>query len=408
MSGAGERFCRDGRFAVDGVGLAEITRGGTPAYVYSAGTVRGQYRRLAGAFPEFRVLYSLKANPNPAVCRLLRSAGAGGEVSSLAELETALEAGISPRDIVLVGPAKTDAEIEQAVGAGIAAIVVDCVEDITRVDEAAARLGRDASMLCRINTRERPEAREVMVGGPGKFGFDEEDIVEALRGVRPSRARVAGIQVYSASQVLDSRFLEEHIGYVLDLARRLAGEAGFELETIDFGGGFGIPYSDADRELDVDRVGAAAARLLEAAGMPAGCQLLLESGRYIVGPAGVFLTRVERVKRSRGRSIVITDGGINAFSRPVFMRVAHRALVLDRPGEAPTGEFDICGPICTPLDCLGRDVPLAAPRPGDTLGFFDAGAYGRTMSLLGFMSRGAPAELLADDGRLTSVPGRVA
>jgi len=402
MAGPGDRFTAHGEFAVDGVGLEGIVgRFGTPVYVYSAGTIRAQYRRLAGAFPGFTVCYSLKANPNPSVCRLLREEGAGAEVSSGAELATALGAGFNPGNVVFVGPAKTDAEIEAAVGAGIGAVVADCPEDLRRVDAAAVRLDRDASVLCRVNTREQPAARESMVGGPSKFGFDEETAAAAIRATPLRRARVRGIQVYSASQVLDGGFVVEHVRYVLDLSRRLSADAGLEVRMLDFGGGFGIPYGEHEPELDLDRAATGVARLRAGADWPGGCRLLFESGRFLVGPAGVFLTRVERVKESRGRTFVITDGGMNAFSRPVVMGVAHRVRLLNKPGSAPTGRFDVCGPICTPIDVLGRDVALPTPEPGDIIGLLDAGAYGYSMSLLGFMSRVPPVEVLADEGRLT-------
>jgi diaminopimelate decarboxylase len=128
--------------------------------------------------------------------------------------------------------------------------------------------------------------------------------------------------------------------------------------------------------------------------------LLFESGRYLVAEAGMFVTRVVRVKESRGRVFAICDGGMNAFSRPVFMRITHPVRLLNRLGERATAHVDVCGPICTPLDCIARDAHLPMPKVGDLVGFLNAGAYGYTMSLLDFMSRGRPTELMADAGEL--------
>jgi len=128
--------------------------------------------------------------------------------------------------------------------------------------------------------------------------------------------------------------------------------------------------------------------------------VLFESGRYLVAEAGVFVTRVVRVKESRGRVFAICDGGMNAFSRPVFMRIKHPARLLNRLGEQATTQVDVCGPICTPLDCIAQDAPLPMPKAGDLIGFLNAGAYGYSMSLLNFMSRGRPTELVADAGEL--------
>lgn len=400
--GAGFEVCqRTGRLRIDGVGLERlIAAAPTPCYVYSADRIREQYRKLRAALPGFDVCYSVKANPNPAICRLLREQGAGAEVSSEQELATALGAGMPAGDTVLVGPAKTDAELRRAIEQGIQAIVADCPEDLERVDALAVELGRDPAVLLRVNTREQPEAREVMVGGPSKFGFDEELVADQVRQVRLRQARIAGIQVYSASQVLDGGIIAAHLEYVAGLATRLASEIGFELQAVDFGGGFGVAYAEDEQELDL---GPVAERGREVRHRLGGCRLLVESGRFLVAEAGVFLTTVQRVKESRGRRIVITDGGMNSFARPVFMRVRHPVRLVSRLAEAPAGEYDVCGPICTPIDCLAKDVRLPEPRPRDIIGLFSAGAYGWSMSLLKFMSRGRPGELLADAGKVTVI-----
>ena len=398
-----EFFVREDRFVADGVALEEITgRHPTPFYVYSASAIRAKYRLLKDQFPAFDVCYSLKANPNPAVCRLLARAGAGAEVSSPGELATALGAGFAPENIIYVAPAKSPADIERALAAGIYAIVADSASELELVESAARKLGRPARVLLRINTLEsQPEAKEVMVGGPSKFGFDEERVVAEVAGLALERVRIAGIQVYSASQVLDPAWLAEHIEYVLKLARRLGREVGFKLECLDFGGGFGIPYNEHDKELNLGLVAATTQRSLdEFRQAEPGCRLVFESGRFLVAEAGVFVTRVVRVKKSRSRVFAICDGGMNAFARPVFMRVRHPVRLLSKLGQKPTLEVDVCGPICTPLDCIARGVRLPQPEPGDMVGLLNAGAYGYSMSLLDFMSLGRPIELVADAGEL--------
>lgn len=396
-------FVRDGRFVADGVPLEEIAgKYPTPFYVYSASAIHTKYRLLKDSFPAFDICYSLKANPNPTVCSVLAHAGAGAEVSSPNELATALGAGFAPEDIVYVAPAKTRVSVERALTAGIYAIAVDSASELELVESEARRLGRPARVLLRINTVERqPEAKEVMVGGPSKFGFDEERVVTEVAGLELKQARIAGVQVYSASQVLDPEWLVEHVKYVLKLARRLGREIGFKPECIDFGGGFGIPYNEHDKELSPGLIAGAIRKPVDEFRQASpGCRLVFESGRYLVAEAGVFVTRVVRVKESRGRVFVICDGGMNAFSRPVFMRVRHPARLLNKLGQKPTHEVDVCGPICTPLDCVAKGVRLPEPEPGDLVGLLNAGAYGYTMSLLDFMSLDRPIELLADAGVL--------
>ena len=374
----------------------------TPCYVYSASTIRNQYRKLASAFPGFTVCYSLKANPNPAIGRILAGLGAGAETSSQAELESALAAGFNPRDIIMVGPAKSADDIGAAIRNGIYAIVVDSGDELLQVDALTQRSDRPQLALLRINTMEKPRSKEAMVGGPSKFGFDEEKVVSQVQGIKLDQTRIAGIQVYSASQVLDSGFLARHLEYVLELAKRLAGELKFKPECIDFGGGFGVPYAENEPELDLKPIAEVAHRLrADNREFLAGCRLLLESGRYLVAESGVFLTRIVRVKESRGKTFVITDAGMNAFSRPVFMQVRHPIRLLNRLGEPAAGRYEVCGPICTPLDCIGSDVPLPSPEPGDVVGVFNAGAYGYSMSLRDFMSLPHPKEILADQSKLT-------
>jgi diaminopimelate decarboxylase len=394
-------FVRDGRFVADGVALDEIVgKYPTPLYVYSAAAMRTKYRLLKDAFPAFDVCYSLKANPNPAVCGVLASAGAGAEVSSTRELATALGAGFAPQNIVYVAPTKTAADVEHVLRADIHAVVADAASDLELIETAARELGTRPRVLLRINTKEtQPEAKEVMVGGPSKFGFDEERIVADLAGLKLERARIAGIQVYSASQVLDSDWLVTHIEYVMRLAGQLSRDIGFKLETVDFGGGFGVPQHDSDHELDLAGLAEAVSGPLAAfrAEHPQ-CRLIFESGRFLVAETGVFVTRVVRVKESRGRVFAICDGGMNSFARPVFMRIKHPARLLNRLNEPATAHVDVCGPICTPLDCIARDAHLPIPEAGDLVGLLNAGAYGYSMSLLDFMSRGRPTELLADLG----------
>jgi diaminopimelate decarboxylase len=397
-----EFFVKDGRFVADGVALDEIAKYPTPLYVYSAAAIRTKYRLLKDRFRAFDICYSLKANPNPAVCSVLARTGAGAEVSSPAELATALAAGFVRDSIIYVAPAKVPADIERALMSGIHAIIVDSAQELEIVEQQAARLGRPARVLLRINTTEQqPEAKEVMVGGPSKFGFDEERVVADVAGVVLQHARIAGIQVYSASQVLDQVWLATHIGYVFNLARKLSREIGFKLESVDFGGGFGVPMHEREPELDLAGLAeAVAGPLAEFRVEHPNCRLLFESGRFLVAEAGVFATRVVRVKESRGRVFAICDGGMNAFSRPVFMRIKHPVRLLNRLGEHATAHADVCGPICTPLDCIARDAHLPMPKAGDLVGLLNAGAYGYTMSLLDFMSRGRPIELMADAGEL--------
>jgi diaminopimelate decarboxylase len=358
--------------------------------------------------------------------------GAGAEVSSVGELRTALRAGFASRNIVFVGPAKTRRDLSAALNAGIYAVVAESAAELAVLEGLAARRRVRPSVLLRVNTREQPTgAREVMVGGPGKFGFDEETLVSEVKKLNLRHVRLLGIQAYSASGVLDAGFIGRHLEYLVRLAERVSRELGFPLRCIDFGGGFGIPYESGQRALDLERVSRAAARLRRNHAQELrGCRLILEIGRYLVAESGVFVTQVVRVKQSRGKVFAICDGGMNHFSRPVFMRVAHQARVLkgtaprsfpaqlraretrglspvDSGAEHPVQEYEIAGPLCTPIDLLATKCRLPRVEAGDLIGVFDAGAYGFSMSLLRFLSFGTPGEILIDSGRPVYVRRRV-
>jgi len=282
-------FVKRRGFCVDDVDLEEVLKFcPTPCYLYSSRVIREKYNRLRQAFGEvrttkdevrtfglrtshfglrpshfFEVFYSLKANPNPAIARLLHSLGAHAEVSSVGELKLALDAGFTPPDIVFVGPGKTSDDLTFAVQSRVYAIVAESVAELQLIERIAAEAGRPIGVLLRINTREHAaSAAERMVGGPSKFGFDEETVVDQVRPLQFKFARLKGVQVYSASQVLDPGFICAHLDIVLALALRLSSEIGFPLRCIDFGGGFGVPYETGDQELDLARISRHVRKLL--------------------------------------------------------------------------------------------------------------------------------------------------
>lgn len=400
-----EYFLMGGAFSADGLGIDEIVAAhGTPLYLYSAGVMAGKWERLTSHFPGFEVLYSLKANPSLALCGRLHTLGARADISSLGELATALRAGFGGDEIVFVGPGKMRQDLEAAIRTGVYAIVAESSYELAMIESICLDLSRPANVLLRLNTLEQPSAPEMMVGGASKFGFDEEDVVGQVREVRLDKARLIGIHVYSASQVLDPWFISGHLEYVADLAVRLAAELDFDVECVDFGGGFGVPYEDGESELDLEpisRVASHTRRKLHEASP--GCRLIFEVGRYLVAESGIFIARVLRVKESRGTTFVITDGGMNHFTRPVFMHVNHPIRILNKMGDARDTKCSIAGPICSPIDMIGHDVMLPRPEPGDIIGVFNAGAYGYTMSMTDFMSLGAPAEVLTEGGRISLI-----
>ncbi len=400
-----ELFEVDGEFKIGGLSLDELMRDRkTPFYVYSADVIRHKYALLKEHFPKFDIFYSFKPNPNVEVAKVLLNEGACAEISSGGELRAALEAGFSPGNIIFVSPAKSEDEINLALREGIYSIVVDSVYELKLVDKLACIMGIKQRVSLRINTLEGPKlVHEQMVGVPSKFGFDEEVMFDELSGVVLKNAFLSGIQVYAASQVLDLDALKEHFENVINVALRVKESLGIEIENIDFGGGFGVPYGD-ESELDVGSIGARVSELIKEHGdkLP-GCRYIMEIGRYLVAECGVFVTRVMRLKESRGEWFITCDGGMNAFTRMAFVHVVHPVRILNKMSEVPVRPYNVCGPCCSPLDIIGDGVELPEPEMGDVIGVFNAGAYGFTMSMLKFISFGDPGEYLVDGGSITRV-----
>lgn len=392
--------------------LASVARRfGTPLYLYDASIVLDRIARIKRAFAQFDILYSIKANPNPAIVGILLGSGLGAGVSSYDELMLVLRLGCPPERVVLGGPGHRRETLEAAVEARIGMINVESKTELIALEEIAGRSRRDIAVALRINTTHRPrDAREFMAGGPSQFGMDEENIAEELTGLKLNHVRYEGIHTFVASQVLDRESLIRHFGRVADISKQLAVELGFPLKVVNFGGGFGLPYSPDAPVLDIQILGERVIQTLRRA-FTEGIdrpRFAVEVGRYLVGECGVFLTQILDVKRSRGHNYVVLDSGLSGLSRPA-MRWAqeHPATIVSKVAKDATGTYDLVGPSCMPSDLLCEGVALADPEPGDIVGVFNAGAYGYTMSMLLWASHPLPAEVLFHDGAFTVIRKRL-
>ncbi len=392
----------NGELTISGITVSKLAkRYGTPLYVYDLSVVQKKYEMIKEALPGFDVFYSPKANPNLHIVKRLKSLGAGLEIASRGELFLARKAGVSTGDIVFAGPGKTDSELREAMIAGIFAIIVESAGELRRIEAIADELQKDVTVALRINTLQTADsAPEKMVGGSSKFGFDEESVVSEVRSIPLKRSRIIGIHVYAASGVLDVGELLSHFKRTLGLAVRLSQEIGFPLRFIDFGGGFGVPYAAGQNELDLKAYAASVQEIVAEESKRSdlsGTRLAFELGRYLVAESGVYLARVVDVKQSRGKTFIITDGGMNHFIRPAFVKAEHNAVLatdLDGKGTVAT----VAGPLCTPIDVLVPRLDVGSVEPGDLVAVFDTGAYGYSMSMLHFLSHPLPAEVVIDRG----------
>jgi diaminopimelate decarboxylase len=404
---------RDGHAYAEEVPLAALADAvGTPTFVYSRRTIELHYRRLAEAFAGVDLLlcYSVKGCSNLGVLSILERLGAGFDIVSGGELFRVLKTGADPRKIVFAGVGKRPAEMRAALDAGILMFNVESEPELRLLDEVARSADTCANVALRINPDVDPKTHTYISTGKreSKFGIDLETADRLAKEI-PSLAgvRVTGVHAHIGSQITEVGPHVEAMKKALDFAAR-ARAAGNPVDTLNMGGGFGIYYRGGEAR-PAGEFGQALVPLVKAAGL----RLVLEPGRFIVGNAGVLLSRVMYVKTSGDRRFVIADAAMNDLIRPSLYGAHHSIWPEAAPFEEAEAEArasecwtaDIVGPICETGDFLGKDRRLPPVSNGDLLVVRSAGAYGMVMSS-NYNSRPRAAEVLVDGDRWTVVRER--
>ncbi|WNI18951.1 type III PLP-dependent enzyme [Actinacidiphila sp. ITFR-21] len=403
---------------IQGIEYRELAeRFGTPLYVYDAEVLTSTITELRGVLhPAIEVFFSLKSNPNVSVFNTLRAGGARAEVSSLVELRTALLAGAQPHDIIFLGPGKSDRELIACLETGIYAIVCESFAELDRIELLAAERDLYQRVLLRINPAVAVQGSRLTMGGkPRQFGIDEAEVLAA--GDLASKYRhadVAGVHVYMGTRILDADVVAKNTRYILDLAERVVSSTGIRLDAVDIGGGLGVAYFDGEEDIDAKSVAEVLNPMLEEfVSLHPGTRLIMESGRYLAGRAGVYVLGVRYVKESMGERFAVADGGTHHHMAAVgigsFVKRNFPAVALDRDEDADPGElqsWNVTGPLCTPNDTLLKHAQLPALEPGDLIGVLRSGAYGPSASPGLFLSHGFPAEVLVHDGQAHLVRDR--
>jgi diaminopimelate decarboxylase len=385
-------------------------RFGTPLFVYDRAVLDAQWALLRATYPpEFSICYSVKANPNPGLLRHFLGKGAGLEIASDGELHQAQMAGCSPDRMLFAGPGKTEAELELALQQRVGEIHAESFTEIERLARIAERLDTVARVALRVNPTSEAEGGAMRMGGkPSPFGIDEERAEEALdRVLASSRLHFSGVHLFTGTQILDAAVLVRQYRKGLEIALRLAGRAGRPLETVDFGGGLGVPYYATEHALDTTKLREGVTGLMASVAgesLLAGTRFVIEPGRFLVGPAGIYVARVTDVKVSRDKMFVVLDGGMHhhlaaSGNLGAVIRRNFPVAVLNRLDDPRRETADVVGPLCTPLDTLARDLSMAPPEIGDLVGVFQSGAYARAASPLNFLSHVSPPEVLVDGDR---------
>lgn len=382
---------------------------GTPMYVYDLDHIRNRVGLLRNALGGgFKISYAMKCNPNASLLQRMPDIVDQLDVSSGGEITRAMEAGWDAEKLSFTGPAKRDAELRQAVDARIGHVIVESLQEAERLNAIAGDAKRVQSILLRISPAKAPPGfGSRMAGKPTQFGIDEEVIDETIDAIKNfSNVRIDGFHVYSGTQCLNPDALFEHFDATLTMYSQLCAKHAITPRTLVIGSGFGIPYSDNDVPLDIRALGWRIVQRVDQFkenSRFALTDLVLEVGRYIVGEAGVFLTRVVTTKISRGIRIAVCDGGMNNHLAAAghMGSVIHRNYPMfkvsrdDISTESSQPQM-IYGPLCTSIDLLANQVLLPPLAAGDLLAICSSGAYGLTSSPVHFISHPPCQEVIVE------------
>lgn len=408
---------RDRKLFCEDVPVRQLAeRFGTPLWVYSKSTLLHHLRELQRAFADVQPLicYSIKTNGNLSICRLMAENGAGFDVTSGGEMFRALQAGGVGERIVFAGVGKTDEELRYGLENDVFLFNVESEAELSALAGVAASLGRSANVALRVNPALPPKTHvktDTSVKGT-KFGLDIDSVLEFARSVSGNpNVKIVGLHMHLGSPILETKPYKEGLEKGQLLVEQLRRQ-GHRIEYLNMGGGFGIHYRRQEA-LPADAFAAVIVPAVKAM----GCKLILEPGRFIVGNAGILVSRVIYTKESGGKSFIIQDAAMNDLIRPTLYDSFHRIWPVepaagfpappkdyegDIPGAAPR---DVVGPVCESGDFLAKDRRLPPMQRGDLLATFSAGAYGMAMSS-NYNGRPRAAEVLVDGAAIRLIRRR--
>ena len=393
---------QDGKLLIGGETAEALAQsaGETPLFAYDMAMVARRVARFRNAFPSIALHYALKANPFVDLVKRIAPLVDGIDIASMGEAWVAMGAGVKAECLSFAGPGKRDSELELALGRGVP-VNVESEGETERILAIAARLGVTPRLAVRVNPTFELRGSGMRMGGGAKpFGVDADRVPALVRRIVEAGAEFRGFHIFAGSQSLDADAIIEAQAATIALATELAGAAAAPPATLNLGGGFGIPHFAGEASLDVERIGVA----LEAAyaSRPPILQetgFCLELGRWLVGEAGVYLTRIVDRKESGGQTFLIVDGGLHhqLAASGHFGTVVRRnypIALADRFGSEPAEIVSVHGCLCTPLDRLGDQIGLPRGEVGDLIVIFLAGAYGASASPSAFLGHGPAKELV--------------
>lgn len=392
------------------------TEVGTPTYVYSAATIRENFRRLDKAFAELNhlICFAVKANSNIAVLDLLKKEGAGFDIVSGGELYRVLRAGGAAERCTFAGVGKTETEIATAIREGIYCFNVESEAELERINAVAGSLGVQAPIALRVNPDVDAKTHKFISTGKSKnkFGIGLDRAAEVYeRAAALPNLLIRGVQTHIGSQILDPKPFAEAVEKLIPLVTSLKEKYGIEFFSV--GGGVGIVYDPAlesgsaawwanngKEHISPESYAAAIVPLLK----PLGLRILFEPGRFLVGNAGVLLSTVEYVKKTPTKTFTVVDAAMNDLIRPALYEGHHEIAPLKQPSEDSL-TMDVVGPVCESGDFFAQDREVPPLQPGERIALLSSGAYGFVMSS-NYNSRPLLAEVLVDGGKYNVIRRR--
>jgi diaminopimelate decarboxylase len=411
---------RDGKLCCEDVDLARVAEEfGTPLYIYSAGTILDHYQRLDCALSELDhlICYAVKANSNRAILKLLADAGAGFDIVSGGELLRVLAPGGEASKCTFAGVGKSREEIEYALEQGVYSFNVESEAELEYIDRIASEKNLRAPVAFRVNPDVGAATHEYISTGKSenKFGIPLSRIADVYeRAAKMRKIDIVGVQMHIGSQITEAAPFAEAIKKVTPLVRDLKNK--YRIKFFSIGGGMGIIYRHALEsgsgkwwhKQDAEPSAFSVRDYADAIVPPLrdlGLRILVEPGRFLVGNAGVLLTRVRYIKQTGQKKFAIVDAGMNDLIRPALYQSYHEIVPVNESASAKTEKIDIVGPVCESGDFLARDREMPQIHEGDLLAIMSAGAYGFVMAS-NYNSRPLPAEALVRGDKFSLIRKR--
>ena len=392
----------NGQVMVSGKPLKQIAAiaGQTPLYIYDRKLISQRVESLRTILPKkIQLHYAMKANPMPAVVQHFAGLVDGIDVASHGEMLTAINTGISPSEISFAGPGKTDKELSAAIAAEIV-INVESENELIRINDLGKKLAITPNIALRVNPDFELKASGMkMSGGPKQFGIDAEKLPELLAELPNLSVNFEGFHIFSGSQNLKIESLIDAHNKTFALAAELSQQLKNDFRFINIGGGFGIPYFPGDEALDIKPIADNLQNLLEEYPQFKNKDIVIELGRYLVGEAGIYVSKIIDKKDSRDQTYLITDGGLhhhlsNSGNFGQVIRKNYPVLISKQKETKSTENVTIVGPLCTPLDTLANKMELPEAEIGDLVVILQSGAYGKTASPEEFLGHPPVKEIL--------------